>query len=415
MVKELVASEGYLADSAIREFIVESLNALNLAGERVLVIIPDGTRTMPMPLVFSALRDGLDGRATALDFLVALGTHPPMSSQQLGTLFGQPITDGRIGRSRIFNHVWDDLVSLRHIGTISPEEMTLLSEGKMSLAVPVRINQRIFAYDHILICGPIFPHEVVGFSGGNKYFFPGISGPEVINITHWLGALLTNFAVIGSGYTPVRAVIDRAAAMIDRPRSCLGFVVDHDGPAGVFSGSPEAVWEKAAALSARLHIQFTGRTFRRVIAELPSMYDDLWVGGKGMYKLEPVVADGGELVIFAPHIKDVSHTHGAVLREIGYHVCPYFLAQWDRFKSYPWSVMAHATHVKGLGRFDPEIGIETPRIQVTLATGIPEALCHQINLGYQDPATIHLPDLEDREEEGILVVHQAGEKLYRVE
>jgi nickel-dependent lactate racemase len=414
LITEQVSQAGYLSNTDVKDFILKSLAGQDLAGQKVLVLIPDRTRTMPLPLVFEALREGLVGKAAALDFLVALGTHPKLSAADLGRLLGHAVIDGRIGESRIFNHAWDDPDSLRHIGTISSEDMAFLSEGKMTLPVPVRINARVFSYDHLLICGPVFPHEVVGFSGGNKYFFPGVSGPEVINITHWLGALLTNYAVIGSGYTPVRAVIDRAAAMIDRPKSCFAFVVDHDGTAGVFFGGPEEAWEKAASLSARRHIHLTGQTFQRVIAVMPEMYDDLWVGGKGMYKLEPVVADGGELVIYAPHIDTISVTHGAVLREIGYHVCPYFLAQWERFMSYPWSVLAHSTHVRGLGRYDPQTGIESPRIQVTLATGIPEDLCREINLGYQNPSALKIADLEDREDEGVLVVHGAGEQLFRV-
>ncbi len=279
----------------------------------------------------------------------------------------------------------------------------------------ITINRRIFDYDHLIILGPVFPHEVVGFSGGNKYFFPGISGPEAINVTHWLGALLTNYDVIGSGYTPVRAVIDRAAEMIEIPKSCFAFVLDEGGVYGVFSGTPEDAWEDASRLSARKHILYTGRTYEKVISVMPKMYDDLWVGGKGMYKVEPIVADGGEVIIYAPHIKRISTTHGEILKEIGYHVSEYFLSQWDDFKDYPWGVLAHATHVKGLGDYDPTTGIETPRIKVTLATGIPESVCRSINLGYLNPKSIKLSRWKNRESEGILVVPNAGEHLYRVQ
>jgi nickel-dependent lactate racemase len=147
---------------------------------------------------------------------------------------------------------------------------------------------------------------------------------------------------------------------------------------------------------------------------MPHLYDDLWTAAKGMYKMEPAVADGGEVVIYAPHIDEVSYTHGKLLDEVGYHCRDYFLKQWDRFKDYPGGVLAHSTHLTGLGSYDPTTGIETRRIRVTLATGIPRARCERINLGYLDPATVKLAEWDGRAGEGILVVPRAGEMLYRV-
>jgi nickel-dependent lactate racemase len=415
MAEIITQDDGALTEEAVVQFLQQALQALDVEGRRLLVLVPDATRTMPLPMVYKALTETLDSRTAQLDFMIALGTHPPMTDKQLSRHFGQTVQDGRIGAHCIHNHAWDDPDALAAIGLITADEMYALSRGKMKEDLVVRINRRIFDYDHLLICGPVFPHEVVGFSGGNKYFFPGISGPEVIDISHWLGALLTNYAVIGSGYTPVRAVIDRAAEMIPKPKSCFAFVLDEAGTYGVFSGTPEIAWEGASALSAERHIITTGRTYERVLSVMPEMYDDLWVGGKGMYKVEPIVADGGEVIIYAPHIKEISYTHGEVLREIGYHVSDYFVKQWDRFKGYPWSELAHSTHVRGLGSYDPETGVETPRIHVTLATGIPEETCQAINLGYRDPAGIDPADWTGREEEGILVIPNAGEHLYRVQ
>jgi nickel-dependent lactate racemase len=415
MAEIITQDDGALTEEAVVQFLQQALQALDVEGRRLLVLVPDATRTMPLPMVYKTLTETLDSRTAQLDFMIALGTHPPMTDKQLSRHFGQTVQDGRIGAHCIHNHAWDDPDALAAIGLITADEMYALSRGKMKEDLVVRINRRIFDYDHLLICGPVFPHEVVGFSGGNKYFFPGISGPEVIDISHWLGALLTNYAVIGSGYTPVRAVIDRAAEMIPKPKSCFAFVLDEAGTYGVFSGTPEIAWEGASALSAERHIITTGRTYERVLSVMPEMYDDLWVGGKGMYKVEPIVADGGEVIIYAPHIKEISYTHGEVLREIGYHVSDYFVKQWDRFKGYPWSELAHSTHVRGLGSYDPETGVETPRIHVTLATGIPEETCQAINLGYRDPAGIDPADWTGREEEGILVIPNAGEHLYRVQ
>jgi nickel-dependent lactate racemase len=283
----------------------------------------------------------------------------------------------------------------------------------MNMDVPVTVNKMVYDYDMVVVCGPTFPHEVVGFSGGNKYFFPGIAGPEVINFSHWLGAVITSWKVIGTKHTPVRQVIDRAAALIDVPKLCFSMVVKgHDDLVGLYFGTPEQAYEAAADLSARHHVVYVDRPFKRVLSVMPEMYDDLWTAAKGMYKMEPAIADGGEVVIYAPHIDEVSYTHGKVLDEVGYHVRDYFVAQWERFKGYPWGVLAHSTHLRGVGTF--ENGVERPRIQVTLATGIPRERCERIGLGYVDPATVNVEEWRDREAEGILVVPRAGEMLYRV-
>ena len=142
------------------------------------------------------------------------------------------------------------------------------------------------------------------------------------------------------------------------------------------------------------------------------MYDDLWTGAKGMYKLEPVIADGGEVILYAPHITEFSYTHGPIIEEIGFHVRDYFAKQWEQFKDYPWGVIAHSTHVRGMGSYVD--GIEKPRITVTLATGIARDRVERVKLNYRDPATIDPQDWANREDEGILLVPHAGEILYRL-
>jgi nickel-dependent lactate racemase len=304
--------------------------------------------------------------------------------------------------------------TLRAVGTIPAGEIGQLSKGMLVQDLPVTVNRMLFDYDQLVVCGPVFPHEVVGYSGGNKYFFPGVSGPDVINFTHWLGALITSYEVIGSGYTPVRAVIDRAASVIDVPKLCFGLVVTYDGLAGLYAGSPEEAWQAAADLSSRLHVVYVDRPYRRVLSIMPEMYDDLWTAAKGMYKMEPAIADGGEVVIYAPHIAEISYTHGRVIDEVGYHVRDYFVKQWDRFRHYPWGVLAHSTHLRGIGTYDTDTGIERPRIQVTLATGISRERCERVNLGYLDPKSVDITEWDGRGDEGVLVVPRAGEMLYRL-
>lgn len=408
----------YLADDEVARIVSDALDALEPDGKRFLFIVPDGTRTMPMPQMARLVREKLRGRAAAVDFLIALGTHQPMSDEALSAHLGFPVRngaeDGPVAGSRVFNHEWSDPATFRTIGTIPAGEIRVLSGGRLDQDVPVALNRRIFDYDQLVILGPVFPHEVVGFSGGNKYFFQGIAGSDVINFTHWLGALITNYEVIGSGYTPVRAVIDRAASMVKVPTACFALVVTKDGIAGIFCAGAREAWEAAATLSSQRHIVWLDKPMNTVISVMPPMYADVWTAGKGMYKIEPAVADGGEVIIYAPHIKEVSVTHGKIIEEVGYHCRDYFTAQPERFAKYPGGVLAHSTHVKGLGTYDAATGVETPRVTVTLATGIPEAMCRKINLGYRDPASIDLEAWSGRESEGIMVVPRAGEMLYKL-
>ena len=181
--------DGFLSESEIRELMSAALERAEIDGERVLIIIPDRTRTAPIPLMFRLFFELLRGRVKRLDYLIALGTHKPLSEAAINQLIGVTPDEraGRYGDVGVFNHRWDRPETFVSLGEISAAEVEELTGGLMSQRVDVRLNWMILEYDQLIICGPTFPHEVVGFSGGNKYFFPGIGGPEVINFSHWLG------------------------------------------------------------------------------------------------------------------------------------------------------------------------------------------------------------------------------------
>ncbi len=401
-----------LSSREIEESLFPVLSSLPLENRTVLVIIPDSTRTVPMKILFNVLEKALSEKVKKLDFMIALGTHPPMSDEELKRHLGVTYREAEERGIQVFNHRWDKKENLQEIGVLSSQEMEEISSSLIKEAVPVTINKNIFNYDELIIVGPVFPHEVVGFSGGYKYLFPGIAGEEITHKFHWFSALITNPKVIGHKDTPVREILNRAARFIPHPITLVSLVMKGEEVCGLFVGDAQEAWSRAADLSSQVNIVYKDRPFSTVISIAPPLYQELWVGGKCMYKLEPVVADGGKLIIYAPQIKEISVTHGKYLREVGYHTRDFFLAQWEKYRHYPGAVLAHSTHVKGIGKYIN--GQEYPRIEVILATGIPKDVCEEINLGYLDYRTLRLEDLAGREEEGILVVPRAGEMLYKL-
>jgi len=387
-----------------------------LAGQKVLVLIPDHTRTLPLPQLFRILVEVLSGSAK-LDFMVALGTHPPLSEEQLLKLVGISVEErnGKFAHVGILNHAWQDPNALTTVGVVSQARVREIAgeywHPTLGGDVAVRLNRAALGADHILILGPTFPHEVVGFSGGAKYLFPGISGADMINVTHWLGALAGVRATIGIKDTPVRALIHEAAQHVPRPITLIALVVQGQGLSGMFVGDHVSAWSAATDLSRERHIVWVDRPFQKVLSCAPPMYDELWTAGKAMYKLDPALADGGELIIYAPHLDTVSLVHGRYIYEIGYHSVAYFLNQWERFAHVPLGVIAHSTHVRGGGVWVD--GKEQTRVKVTLASRISPEDCARLNLGYLDPDTLNPEDFAHREAEGVLLVRKAGETLYR--
>src|SRR5207248_11140671 len=191
----------------------------------------------------------------------------PMAEEAIDKLVGVNAHERaeRYPNVQIFNHHWSQPEMLHTIGIISRHEAESLTNGLLVEEVPVTLNRLIFDYDQLMICGPVFPHEVAGFSGGAKYLFPGIAGPDIINFTHWLGALVTSMRTIGIKDTPVRRVISRAAAFVTRPLLCLALVMQGQDLHGLYIGSPTDAWSLAADLSAQLNITYVDHPFRRVL------------------------------------------------------------------------------------------------------------------------------------------------------
>ncbi|MGI5508328.1 lactate racemase domain-containing protein [Streptomyces sp. CA-106131] len=404
-----------LTDAQVTEFVTRQLSGAGLDSQSVCVVVPDATRSCPLPLLLSAVHGALAGRVSRLTVLIALGTHAAMDEAHLARHLGYPEDDlaSRYPGMTVVNHEWWDPQTFVSLGTISADRVGELSSGLLHHAVDVRLNRAVTDHDVALVLGSVFPHEVVGFSGGNKYFFPGVAGADIIDLSHWLGALITSADIIGTrGITPVRALINEAAALIPSRRLAL-CVVAQSGTGALHSacfGTPEDAWAAAADVSAETHVRYLDNPVKRVLSIMPDKYEDIWTAAKGFYKLEPVVADGGEVILYAPHVTEISEMHPEIA-EIGYHCRDYFTKQWDRFKDLHWGVLAHSTHLRGAGTYD-EVRGERCRVTVTLATGIPEDVVRGANLNYLDPALVDIAAYEA--DQDTLVVPQAGEVLYRL-
>lgn len=394
-----------LAEDEVRRFVRDALAGADLDGRSVCVIVPDATRSCPLPLLLEAVHQALTGKVSKLTVLVALGTHAEMSADELRTHLG--------GDYNVLNHEWWKEETFVDLGTISADKVAEISGGLLRESVPVRLNRAVVEHDVALVVGPVFPHEVVGFSGGNKYFFPGVAGQEVIDLSHWLGALITSADIIGTpGITPVRALINEAAALIPSEKLALSVVAQSGTNAlhAVAFGDTASSWQAAAAVSAQTHVRYLDKPVRRVVSLMPPRYQDIWTAAKGFYKVEPIVADGGEVILYAPHVTQLAAMHPEI-EQIGYHCRDYFLGQWDKFRDLHWGVLAHSTHLRGAGTWDPVDG-EHCRLTVTLATGIPEPVVRAANLNYLDPADFDLTQYEN--DPDTLVLPNAGEILNRL-
>jgi nickel-dependent lactate racemase len=400
--------------------IVEEALADVAAGARVLALIPDKTRDDNTDIIFPFAAEALAARGVAqFDALVAQGTHPPMTEAEKRAKTGASRA-AVPGLGRVFDHRWDRAEELVTIGELGAERVRHLTGGLIERSIPLRVNRLLAPglYDTVLVFGATVPHEVAGFSGGAKYFFPGVSGPELTHMTHWLGALTSIEKVIGRVETPIRHLIEAAADPIAAPVISFNSVVTR-GDGGelrtdaLFAGDLREALRRAAEVSRRAHIKYTGRKYPRVVALLDSHYDELWVGGKASYKLGAVIEEGGELLIYAPHLRAISETHGRLIERYGYAplevVSEMVTGSAELMANL--CVAAHLAHVAYAGRKD-ERGRVVPRFRITLASAIDEATCRRVNLGYMDYRRFRREDYEGDPE--TLVVERGGRDLYLV-
>jgi nickel-dependent lactate racemase len=419
-LENLIAAGSASADLSISEIraAVKSALAGISPGERVLAIVPDKTRDDNTDLLIPFASEELLARGAAcFDILVALGTHSPMTEAEKRVKLGLDNGAEIPLLGRVFDHRWDDPNDLVSLGTLPGAQVSDLTGGLLNSDIPVRLNRLLAPglYDTVLVFGATVPHEVAGFSGGSKYFFQGVAGPDLTHQTHWLGALATIEKIIGRVETPTRRLIEAAADLV--PARIVSFnsvVTREDGRLrthALFAGDIKAAFRRAAEISSQVHIKYVDRKYKRVVALLDEHYTEMWVGGKASYKLGGIIEEVGELIIYAPHLDRISDTHGRLIEKYGYwpleKVKQLLSSNSDLEQNL--CVAAHLAHVSfsnsGLSR-EPS----APRYRITLSSGLDEANCRRVNLGFLNPADFRVEDYESLPD--TLIVPQAGRDLY---
>ncbi len=407
-----------LSPEELGVIVAEALDGIELS-ERVLAIVPDKTRDDNTDLLFPFASEILAQKKVAqFDVLIAQGTHGPMTeAEKLEKIGWGNIPFGSVGH--IFDHQWNREDKLVTLGELSAERIAELTDGLMHESVPVRLNALLAPgkYDTVLVFGATMPHEVAGFAGGAKYFFPGVAGPELTHLTHWLGALATIENVIGRVETPTRRVIEAAAAFVSAQVISFTSVSTRDQNGlrthALFAGDIYDAFRRAAEVSREVHIKYIGRKYKRVVALLDRHYDELWVGGKASYKLGSVIEEGGELIIYAPHLTQLSATHGRLIEKYGYAPLEQvreMVEGSDELRA-NLCVAAHLAHVS-YGSARNAAGQLTPRYRITLASAVSEAACRRVNLGFLDHRNFRLENYQA--DPDTLVVEDAGRDLYLV-
>ncbi|HEX8352266.1 MAG TPA: lactate racemase domain-containing protein [Pyrinomonadaceae bacterium] len=410
-----------LSPAELRAIVEQALLTVG-PGARVLAIVPDKTRDDNTDVLFPFAAEILAARgAEQFDALVAQGTHMPMTEDEKRAKVGLGEGAALPLLGQIFDHQWNRPEELVDLGELSAERVNELTGGLISESVKVNLNRLLApgVYDTVLIFGATVPHEVAGFAGGAKYFFPGVAGPDLTHATHWLGALASIERVIGRVETPTRHMIEAAADLVPARVISLNTVVTRGEDErlrthALFCGDVREAFRRAAEVSRQVHIRYTGRKYRRVVALLDEHYDELWVGGKASYKLGGIIEEGGELIVYAPHLRAISETHGLLIEKYGY-------APIDRVREMValstelrsnLAVAAHLAHVSYAGSRD-ESGKVVPRYRITLASALDEATCRRVNLGFMDHREFRREDYAS--DPDTLVVERAGRDLYLVE
>jgi len=414
-----------LTEEQLEEIVKKSMKEFSTV-KKVLLIHPDYTRTdftdKLIPFIYGELKNkGME----QIDSLNAGGTHREMTKIEIREKLG---LSSQISFNHFYNHEYNNSQQLVTVGEISASFVAEKTKGELSQSIPVVVNKLITDdYDLIIALSGTLPHEAAGYAGGLKIFFPGISGPGVIDLLHWAAVLIGIPRIIGTIDNPAREVINKGSSYIFNkikvPTLSFNMVFEEKKhmviPKGLyvgegFNGFIEA-YEKAAETSSKLHVIHIDEPHNYVVQVIDQSYDEIWTAGKGSYKLQSpgVMAPDGEIIIYAPHI-NCFHSRREMdlaLRQIGYHCKDYVKKYLESNPEFSRNIASHVINVRGKGKYDEVTGKEEFALRVTLATGISKETCDSVGLDYRDPKSIHQEDFIGP---GKLWIQNGGKYLYKL-
>ena len=416
---------GELTDKQIEGIIKESLKDFS-AIKRVLLIHPDYTRidftNKIVPLIYQELKNK---GTKQIDSLNAGGTHRAMTEKEIRIKLG---LSSQINFTNFYNHEYNDPGQLVTVGEISSSFVEEKTGGEFSQSIPVVVNKLVTEdYDLVIALSGTLPHEAAGYAGGLKVFFPGISGPEVIDLLHWAAVLIGIPRIIGTVDNPAREVINKGSSYIfskiKAPTISFNMVFEEGEkeviPKGIYTGMGYEgfieAYKQAARASSQLHVIYLDEPLGFAVQVIGKSYDEIWTAGKGSYKLQSpgVMAPGGEIIIYAPHI-NCFHSRPEMdfaLRQIGYHCKDYVKRYLKSNPNFSKNIAAHVINVRGTGIFDVNSGKEDFDFKVSLATGISKEVCELVGLGYRNPDSIYQEDFIGPRKLWIL---NGGKYLYKI-
>ena len=416
--------KGELTDEQLEEIVKESLKDFS-SVKKILLIHPDYTRTdftdKLIPLIYKELKNkGMN----QIDSLNAGGTHRAMAEEEIRSKLGLP---SEINFDNYYNHEYSCFQKLVTVGEIPASFVAEKTRGELSQSIPVVVNRLITRdYDLIIALSGTLPHESAGYAGGLKVFFPGISGPGVIDLLHWAAVLIGIPQIIGTVDNPARDVINQGSSyifdQIKPPTISFNMVFEEKEhqviPKSLFVGAGfdgfiEA-YKQASRASSQLHVIYLDEPLKAAVQVIDKSYDEIWTAGKGSYKLQSpgVMAPGGEIIIYAPHI-NCFHSRPEMdfaLRQIGYHCKDYVKKYLELNPEFSKNIAAHVINVRGAGSFDVNSGEEKFDFKVSLATGISKDICESVGLGYRNPDSIRKEDFMGKAK---IWVENGGKYLYK--
>ena len=344
-----------VGDDELRKMIVETVEHDGLP-RRMLLLPPDHTRLNSHAGEITAIIWELYSQKCEIDVMPALGTHAPMGEHELRMMFGDAIP-----LERFFVHDWRN--DVRALGVVPSEYMKELSKGRLDCEVKIEVNNRLFAgYDLILSIGQVVPHEVVGMANYTKNLMVGVGGSDIINKSHFLGAVSNMELIMGRADTPVRKLFNYGASFLkDLPIVFMQTVMakDENGRMvmrGFYTGTGDEVFQAAAKLSVEVNFTLLDEPLRKVVVYLdPEEFKSTWLGNKAIYRTRMAIADGGELVILAPGLKECGEDkeNDRLIRKYGYRGTPHTLEMVEKNPELRANLgaAAHLIHGSSEGRF----------------------------------------------------------------